>query len=648
MLKKEKIVFVVLIFLAFLILFYTVWFNSQIHKAEILVKERESSLYNIINITNMLTKLELILSTYDSNKKVSENKAVFEIIDKLKKSGYDYPLYSPEHLEKIVQKIKTGGSVSEVLTHVKEYRKLYESKIKEYLRDKNNPKDFVFKLLEKDRKFKYFFVFLIFLFLFILFYFYEFYFSRIINSIKKLLIRFAQKDISYDDDIRSIEEETVNKNKDFGNLFSLLLINLKTVKSIIEKLHFASNKLSLALSNIDNSMDQQSSIISQQASSMNQVTASIEEYSITAREIADLAEDIKKAANEGKDEAEHGKEVVKELIEISNKFKGSFLDLAEINLNIVKKSKEIDHILNIMEEIVSEIHLLALNASIESAGAGEYGKRFGVIAQEIKDLADHSRESIEKIKKTISGFHNSLNSSAMQIEKSSYIVEDVLLKISETEKSFDQLISRVEQTDAYSINISNATAQQKIASEQIVVVMREISDVINISANEITMIKHNLKKIMDVSLLIGSILNTFKFSKNFNLIREIMEELLDIAKREDAKLDEELERIIQKNSFIEAVFVADNQGFLRHLVYSREDNNFNFEQYLYKDVSDREWYKIAVEEKSFTVTKPYISLISNELTITFTIPIYKGKEFRGVVAFDINYKKWVQEVSHGL
>ncbi len=648
MLSKEKIIFVILTLLAILISIYTIWFNSQIHKAEILVREREVSLNNVIRVARMLTNLELQLSTYESNRKVSEIKAVFKIMERLKKSSYDYPLYSPEHFEKIVQKIKNGGSVSEVLDYVKEYRKLYESKIKEYLRYKNNSKDFIFRLLEKDKKFKYFFVFLTFLFLFTLFYFYEFYFSKIINSIKKLLTKLAQKDISYDDDIRFIEEETVNKNKDFGNLFSLLLINLKTVKNIIETLHLASNKLSLALSSIDNSMDQQSSIISQEASSMNQVTASIEEYSITAREIADLAEDIKKIANEGKNEAEHGKEVVKELIEISNKFKGSFFELAEINLNIVKKSKEIDHILNIMEEIVSEIHLLALNASIESAGAGEYGKRFGVIAQEIKDLADNSKESIEKIKETISGFHNSLNSSAMQIEKSSYIVEEVLSKISETEKSFDQLISKVEQTDTYSINISNATAQQKIASEQIVVVMREISDVINMSANEITMIKHNLKKIMEVSLLIGSILNTFKFSKNLNLIREIMEELLEVTKREEVKLDEELERIIQENSFIEAVFIADNQGFLRHLVSSKKDDSFDLEKYLYKDVSDREWFKIAVEEKSFTVTKPYISLISNELTITFTTPIYKGKEFRGVAAFDINYKKWVQEVSHEL
>jgi len=646
MYKGEKVVFIVLVFLSIGLIFGTIWYDFATYNVIKGVRIEENSLKDIIKVKNLIVELEIDLRKMNPDYPC-DSPVIVEFVDNIKKESFKYPLFSPGLFEKIKKKVEKKEKVGVILKDVAKFRSIYNREITKSLKNIDLSKKEILEKIKSTKRIKLLLTFSILGLILFIIYVYRVRFVKILNLIKELFFKITNKDINYEKDIEQVEENIIKKDKDFYGLFDLMIKNLKTVKKIIESLHLASIKLSSALTSIDNSMEQQSSVISEEASSINQVTASIEEYSITASEIAALAEDIKKIASSGREEAEKGKEAVKDLINFSKKFKENFYELAEKNLSIIKKSKEIDGILKIMEEITSEIHLLALNASIESAGAGEYGKRFGVIAQEIKDLADNSKKSIEKIKETIKDFHNSLNSSAIEIEKSSYLVDEVDKKIGDSEKHFDKLMATIEQVDMFSINVSNATSQQKIASEQIVVVMREISEVINISANEITRIKANLEKIMEVSLLISSILNTFKLSKKYNLIRQTMEDIIEITNGSEEEIDNRLKELLKLNSFIEGVFIADSEGILRHIAFS-EEYEHDVEKYLLNDISEREWFKAAIEENSFTVSKPYTSLVSNELTITFTSPLQKDGEVIGVAAFDINYKKWIEEISHEL
>ncbi len=220
----------------------------------------------------------------------------------------------------------------------------------------------------------------------------------------------------------------------------------------------------------------------QQAASIAQVTATLEEFTNTAKQIALSATSVEKIADDSAQAAHAGYDSVGEALAAMENIRRRVADISDKTLLLVERSQRISEVLNLIKEIAGESHLLAVNAAIESAAAGEHGKRFAVVASEVRRLAERTRESAEEIKGLVDEIQSATNSSVLATEQGVKEVENGVSLATGARGSLEQIIQMVDRTTQAIRQITFATQQQQSASEQIVHTMREVAVVTSESA----------------------------------------------------------------------------------------------------------------------------------------------------------------------
>ncbi len=220
----------------------------------------------------------------------------------------------------------------------------------------------------------------------------------------------------------------------------------------------------------------------QQAASIAQVTATMEELTNTAKQIAQSATSVERIADDSAHAAHAGYASVGEALEAMENIRRRVADISGKTLLLGERSRRISEVLNLIKEIAGEIHLLAVNAAIESAAAGEHGKRFAVVASEVRRLAERTRDSAEEIKAIVGEIQSATQSSVLATEQGVQEVENGVALATGARGSLEQIIQMVDRTTQAIRQITLATQQQQSASEQIVQTMREVAVVTGESA----------------------------------------------------------------------------------------------------------------------------------------------------------------------
>jgi len=256
---------------------------------------------------------------------------------------------------------------------------------------------------------------------------------------------------------------------------------------------------------------QQAEGANEQAQAVLEVTSSMEELLETARHIAQNATEVGisadmalASANEVHDNsirasesAENGQTSLEDVIIAIEVVKNRIELLGQKLLNLTERSKEVGNIIGLINEIADETHLLALNAAIESAGSGESGRRFSVIANQVKSLADRSIEATKDVQRVIAEVQGSVAESvltaeegkketARAVEKSyraGLVINQLGETVNQTAISSRKILGSIELVHRRSEEITLATRQQKSASEQIVTTMRSVGSVAQQSAS---------------------------------------------------------------------------------------------------------------------------------------------------------------------
>jgi methyl-accepting chemotaxis protein len=258
---------------------------------------------------------------------------------------------------------------------------------------------------------------------------------------------------------------------------------------------------------------QQASGVSEQAAVIVQATTSLEELGDTAKRIASNSFKVGEAAIQSLRLAQEvaiqsesvdllssqGQAVVAGMIEAIETVGSRIRATTERLDNLTEQSKEIGNIIDVMREIATQTHLLALNAAIESAGVGEEGQRFGVIAREIKRLADRSLDATKSIQIVVTEVQKAINEVVSAAEEGTndtlhavdqaYNTGQVITKlgaaIKEAVYKASDILGTIDQVVVLSEEITLATQQQGSASSQIVTTMHTIQEVAHESVSAI-------------------------------------------------------------------------------------------------------------------------------------------------------------------
>jgi hypothetical protein len=231
------------------------------------------------------------------------------------------------------------------------------------------------------------------------------------------------------------------------------------------------------------SANEQATGAQEQASSVSEVTATMDELSRTAEQIAQNAEETLAHAEKGNAAFQ---ETLTSMSTVTERVEATARQI----LALGEKGQRIGEISRIITEIAERIHLLSLNAAIEAAGAGEYGRRFAVVASQVKELADATRKSSAQVQQLIDEIRNATNSAIMVTEQATKQVEATARITDHAGGAIEEIVQRVEA-------IALATQQQRTANEQVVATMRQIADVSRQSAQVSSEVAHSAEMLSD-------------------------------------------------------------------------------------------------------------------------------------------------------
>jgi methyl-accepting chemotaxis protein len=144
-------------------------------------------------------------------------------------------------------------------------------------------------------------------------------------------------------------------------------------------------------------------------------------------------------------------------------------------LELGKKSQQIGAVLDIVSELAEQTNILAINATIEAAGAGESGRRFGVVADEIRKLADRVGGSTKEIRGLIDDVRAAVNTTVMTTETGSKAVEAGSEQFSEVAGAFRHISGQVLTTTQAAREIELSTKQQATAVEQVNIAITNVA-----------------------------------------------------------------------------------------------------------------------------------------------------------------------------
>jgi methyl-accepting chemotaxis protein len=144
-------------------------------------------------------------------------------------------------------------------------------------------------------------------------------------------------------------------------------------------------------------------------------------------------------------------------------------------LELGKKSQEIGSVLDIVSELAEQTNILAINATIEAAGAGEAGKRFSVVAEEIRKLADRVGGSTKEVRTLIDDVRSAVNTTVMATETGSKAVDAGSRQFGDVASAFKEIADLVSTTTEAAREIELSTKQQSTAVEQVNVAIANVT-----------------------------------------------------------------------------------------------------------------------------------------------------------------------------
>jgi methyl-accepting chemotaxis protein len=212
---------------------------------------------------------------------------------------------------------------------------------------------------------------------------------------------------------------------------------------------------------------QQATGAKQQSTAMSEITTTISELLASSRQIAESAQRVAAIAAETAGAARAGDQTVQRSQDSVGSIRRQVELIVNHMLELGRKSQQIGGILEIINELAEQTNILAINATIVAAGAGEAGRRFAVVAEEIRKLADRVGGSTKDIRTLIDEVRSAVNTTVMATESGSKSVEVGARQFGEVAAAFGQIARLVATTTDAAREIELSTKQQTTAVEQV-------------------------------------------------------------------------------------------------------------------------------------------------------------------------------------
>ena len=277
-----------------------------------------------------------------------------------------------------------------------------------------------------------------------------------------------------------------------------LLTSVKSASSqttqYANTLYYSVEESGRTIEYITNEITDMSSRFNTQNESTNEVLRSLQELAIGVDSVARNTTDVSELSVKTEEQAKNGNASVNKVKEQMTRISSS-TKISEESISALKvRSDEISKIVQLITDVANQTNLLALNAAIEAARAGEQGKGFAVVADEVRKLAEQSRGSAKQIEELISRIQIETEKAVESIQNEAQFVDEGVKLVEETGKVFSEILNSAGEVAVRLQEVSAATEQIAAGNQEVTSTFEQLSTISNRNNETVETIKENIQE----------------------------------------------------------------------------------------------------------------------------------------------------------
>ena len=266
-------------------------------------------------------------------------------------------------------------------------------------------------------------------------------------------------------------DETAGMARDF-NVF------VRKLKAMMGNINESISQLSASASVLSNAAESSARCASEQRSETDQTASAINQLSASAVQIARSAEQASENSREAMQEAANGRRVVEDSVRTVSELAENMMTTRRTIDQLHSETENIGSLLTVIQGIAEQTNLLALNAAIEAARAGEQGRGFAVVADEVRTLAGKTQQATEEIDEMIAKLQEGAASAVSAMESSTQRTEQTKEQAMEADRALASISEAINMINDMNSQIATASEQQSQVSEEI---NRSVSNIVHSS-----------------------------------------------------------------------------------------------------------------------------------------------------------------------
>lgn len=272
----------------------------------------------------------------------------------------------------------------------------------------------------------------------------------------------------------NLQKLPVKSTDETGKLAMAFDDMLESLREIAIQSRSVTENLNSAAAEILATTQQQASATKEQAAAVQEITSTVEEISQSSGQVSDRSKVVASAAQAMAVQGAGGLEAVRHTSRAMDSIREQAESVAENVVALSEKTQAIGEIIATVNDIAEQSNLVALNAAIEAADAREEGRRFAVVANEIKNLADQAKEATGQVRSILEEIQKGINTSVMLTEEAVKRVEAGREKTQLAEQTIRKMAENIQENVSAFQQIVSATNQQQIGLEQVTHALHEI------------------------------------------------------------------------------------------------------------------------------------------------------------------------------
>jgi len=295
--------------------------------------------------------------------------------------------------------------------------------------------------------------------------------TRIISKPLRVISGIAERVASGD---LTVEIRTDGRSDEVGTLVRTFQTMVESFREVNREIRDGVNILASSASEILAATTQVASGATETAAAVSETTTTVEEVKQTAQLSSQKAKYVSDSSQKVALVSQGGKKAVEESVEGMNRIRQQMESIAESIVRLSEQSQAIGEIIATVNDLAEQSNLLAVNAAIEAAKAGEQGKGFAVVAQEVKSLAEQSKQATAQVRTILNDVQKATSAAVMATEQGSKAVETGVKQSISAGESIRTLADGIAEAAQAATQIAASSQQQLVGMDQVALAMENI------------------------------------------------------------------------------------------------------------------------------------------------------------------------------